>query len=155
MSRLDVAIIKVDPVNKRAVLLKISGANLAQAVRRITGAKQLGHMVVQNIEERRLMGSRQERGRTVTFDAGPTPLIVAGDAAQEKGVPGFRINGVETVGAAVLFGKGLCGMMAVPVDLEWVAANLEWISADEADAEMEKFVEQGEPAPGHAIPPEG
>ncbi len=133
MSRLDVAVIKIDPVNRRAALLKITGSNLAKDVRRITGAKQLGHMVIQDIEDRRLMGSRQERGRTVSFDAGPTPLVVAGDASQEKGTPGFRINGVETVGTAVLFGKGLGGMMSVPVDLNWVAANLTWIDASEAD----------------------
>jgi len=133
MSKLDVAVIKIDPVNRRAVLLKISGQNLTQAVRRITGAKQLGHMVLQDIEGRRLMGVRQEKGRNVSYDAGPTPLVVAGDAAQEKGVPGFRINGIETVGTGLLFGKGLSGMMNVPVDLEWIAANLEWISAEQAD----------------------
>lgn len=134
MSRLDVAVIKIDPFTKHAALTKISGQNLASAVRRITGARQLGHKILMNIEEQRIMGQRAgEYGKTVNYDAGPTPLVVATDAEQEKGVPGFRIGGTVTAGISVLFGKGLHGMVNVPVNLQWIAENLEWVEAEVAD----------------------
>lgn len=136
MSNLDVAVIKVDPYLKRAVLMKITGKNLTRDVARITGAKQLGHMELCKIDDVHQMGFRAgKHGRPESFDLGPTPLMVAADASQEKGVPGFRISGKTTVGMALLFGKGQNGMVKTPVDLHWLESNLEWIDADMADAE--------------------
>ncbi|MET0373985.1 MAG: hypothetical protein ABW128_06970 [Rhizorhabdus sp.] len=138
MSKLDVAVIRIDPFRKNYTKVIITGRDFAQPMRRLTRAKQLGHRKLIDIEEKRIIGQRQGPKGIETFDAGPTMLCVAADAQAGKGMPGWRVRGGETtVGYSVLFGAGPNGTLTVPVDLDWLEKHLVWVEADEADAESE------------------
>lgn len=140
MSRFQVRAIKIDPFRKHFTPIVIPGANLQRAIQRMLKAKQLGWFELCRIEAVRLMGTRQrENGRgTETFDAGPMPLIVAGDALAEEGTPGFRFRGIgkSTAGYGLLFGQGPGGgMVNCPVDAEWLERHLVWLTPEEAEAD--------------------
>ena len=138
MSKSQIRVIRIDPFQQRVVPMKLEGANLYRAVCRSLKAGQLGWKELCKIEDRRLMGSRPaKRGGTESFDAGPTPLIVAADAAAEPDQPGFRLRGgTSTAGLAMLFGQGIGGgMVNCPVDAEWLKRHLVWLTAEEAVAD--------------------
>lgn len=138
MSKLDVAVIRIDPYQRIFTKVVITGRDFAQPMRRLTRAKQLGHRKLLDIEEKRIIGQRQGPKGVETFDDGPAMLHVAADADADKGKPGWRMRGGETtVGYSVLFGASKSGTITVPVDLEWVEKHLVWVDADEADAEVE------------------
>lgn len=133
-------VIKVDPIKQTYTRMVISGGRSFTApIQRVIRAKQLGWMELCKIEENRLMGTRQKSHGpgTETYDAGPTPLIVAADNQADEGTPGFRLRGGKTTaGIAILFGQGVGGgIIGVPVDTDWLKRQLVWVSADEMGAE--------------------
>jgi hypothetical protein len=136
-----IRVIRVDPVKQHFTPMLIEGGrDLARPIQRAIRAQQLGWRELCRIEETRLMGVRDKAdGRgTETFDAGPTPLIVAADAMAEMGTPGFRMRGQSesTAGISVLFGQGPGGgMIDCPVDVEWMNRHLVWLTGTEADTD--------------------
>jgi hypothetical protein len=135
-----VVVMKIDPVRKTYVPLAIEGGrNLARPIMRVIRAKQIGWRELCKIQDRRLMGVRKKADGpgTETYDAGPTPLIVAADACAEKGLPGFRLlGGTATAGTCILFGQGIGGgMVNCPVDSEWLDRMLVWLPAEDVDAD--------------------
>lgn len=133
-----IRVIKIDPVKKTYVpMILEGGASFVRPIQRAIRAKQLGWKELCKIEDQRLMGVRAKADGpgTETFDAGPTPLIVAADAEAEKGTPGFRLRGGKpTAGVSILFGQGIGGGMAdCPVNTAWLDRLLVWLTPEEAE----------------------
>lgn len=135
-----IRVIKIDPEKRIFATVALEGGNnLVRPIMRMLRAKQLGWFELCLVEEARLMGKRQKVDSFdfETYDAGPTPLIVAADAQAEDGLPGWRLRGGKaSAGRAILFGKGVGeGMINCPVDEEWLRRQLVWLTPEECDAD--------------------
>lgn len=140
---LDIIIIRIDPETRQIARMKArlgrdATGKVRQILRGAAGAK-LGWRHILDIEDKRLMSTvpdMKRAGRTITVDAGPTPLIMAGllDASEE--LPTWRLRGTEDqAGIGILFGRGVGeGMVDVPVSVEWVKKRIVWGDQTEEDA---------------------
>lgn len=141
MSKMSCSMIRIDPYQRKAALLVMQGQTFHREIAKNIKASQLGHTKLVDLEDHRLMGTRKEGFETKTFDAGPTPLHAIADANSEKGLPGWKLKGsdVETVGLSMIIATGVNGGMTdMPVGLEWLADNIEWLTPEEADGEGEE-----------------
>lgn len=114
---------RIDPAKKAIAPLMLDAGqrNFALTLQRMCRAGQLGHNFV--------------------ADVGDVRLCVASDAQAEEGQPGFRFRGTKpvTAGIGVLFGQGAGGgLVAAPVDREWIDRHLVWTSPAETDADAEE-----------------
>lgn len=135
-----IRIIKIDPVQQTFATIALEGGkNFSRPIARLIKARQLGWREICKIEEQRLMDQRPKAigPGTEFFDAGPTPLIVAADAQATDAQPGWRIlGGKATAGVSVLFGQGLGGgMVNCPVDTDWLARMIVWLTPEETVAD--------------------
>ena len=121
---------RLDPHRKAIAALPLDAGqkNFALTIQRLCRAGALGH--------------------THLVDVDGVKLFVASDAQAEEGQPGFRFRGLKpvTAGIGVLFGQGRnAGLIAAPVDREWIDRHLEWTSPAETDADE---AEEGEVVEG-------
>jgi len=109
---------RIDPAKKAIAPLALDASkkDFALTIQRLCRASALGHRALCDIEG--------------------VKLCVAADAQADEGQPGFRFRGVEgvTAGIGVLFGQGQGGgLVAAPVDKNWIARHLVWTDPAETD----------------------
>lgn len=141
--KLDIIIIRINPETRKIARMKARfGRDATANVRRILGGQpsaQLGWRHILDIEDKRRTSTvpdMKRAGHTITIDAGPTPLIMAGLLDASEDLPTWRLRGTEDqAGIGILFGRGVGeGMVDVPVSVEWVEKRIVWGSeASESD----------------------
>lgn len=127
-------IIRIDAFRRHISVLQLNEDNedFARTMTKLTKAKALGHHKI--------------------CDVDGDPMYACGDAQAEDGTPGFRFRGCQpvTAGIGVLFGQGIKGgLIGCPADRQWVDQHIQWMTAEEVDADEAARIAEGEHGDGH------